>query len=332
MHNLTIIRDGKPGGLVGGSCCTIGNFDGVHQGHQRILQAITAAADQRNLSHRVVVTFFPHPLVVLGRVPSVRYLSTFHQRFALFERWGMTAVRLVRFTLDVAAMGAEEFFEKILIQQLDCRHLVLGPDTALGKDREGTIERLQEIAHRHSCTSEVVPCMMHVGSKISSRVIRDLVNEGAVEAAARLLGRPYSVESRVVKGDQRGRQLGFPTMNLMLTGRVPPRFGVYACVVTVGDDCYQAVANMGVRPTFGGSAPVLEAHLLGVNGVDLYRRRVEVHFIARLRDEMAFSGIDGLKQQIAHDCRAAIDCLSSGEGARWMAHISAHQSKSIAGG
>lgn len=302
-----------PAPLAGGSCCTIGNFDGVHQGHQRILQAVASAADQRHLSHRVVVTFFPHPLVVLKRVPSVRYLSTFHQRCALFERFGMTSVRLVRFTREIAMMRAERFFEEILIRQLDCRHLVLGPDTAVGKDREGTIERLQEIAERHNCTSEVVPCVMHEGAKISSRVIRNLVSEGAVEAAAALLGRPYSVESRVVQGDQRGRQIGFPTLNLKLTGRVPPRSGVYACFVTVGNKIYHAVANMGVRPTFGGSAPLLEAHLLGVTGLDLYRRRVEVFFIARLRDELTFSGIGDLKQQIIRDCAAATAILSADE-------------------
>lgn len=317
IHNLKVIRGGEPPTpLAGGSCCTIGNFDGVHQGHQRILQAVTSAADHHHLPHRVAVTFFPHPLVVLGRVPSVRYLSTFHQRCALFARFGMTSVRLVRFTEKVATMSAEQFFEEILIRQLDCRHLVLGPDTAIGKDREGTIERLQEIAARHHCTSEVVPCVMHEGTKISSRVIRNLVNEGAVEAAASLLGRPFSVESRVVRGDQRGRQIGFPTLNMMLTGRVPPRFGVYACLVTVGDDCYQAVANMGVRPTFGGNTPVLEAHIIGATGLNLYGRRVEVHFIARLRDEMTFPGLDALKQQIALDCEAATAVLSSHDGCR----------------
>lgn len=233
----------------------------------------------------------------------------------------MTAVRLVRFTPEVAAMGAEQFFEEILIRQLDCRHLVLGPDTAVGKDREGTIERLQEIADGFGCTSEVVPCVMHDGAKISSRAIRELVNQGDVTAASSLLGRPYGVESRVVRGNQRGRQIGFPTLNLTITGRVPPRFGVYACVVTVGDERYRAVANMGVRPTFGGTAPLLEAHLLGATGLDLYGRRVEVHFIARLRDEMTFSGLDELKHQIARDCEAATALLSGEDGVRWMARI-----------
>ena len=312
MRQPIIIRGSTPY-LSGeeGSCCTIGNFDGVHRGHREILRSLIEAADLRSISNRVVITFFPHPLVALKRVDSVKRLSTFRQRCSAFSQDGITAVRLVRFTPLIAAMSAEEFFSTVLIDQLRCRHLVLGPDTALGKDRSGTIDRLQEIAARYNCTTEVVPCVEQGGSKISSRAIRDLVQQGDMRAAAELLGRPYGVQGRVRRGDQRGRTIGFPTINIGLAGRVEPRFGVYGCIVLVDGKKYPAVANVGIRPTFGGSVPILEAHLLDLNEANLYGRLVEVLFIDRLRDEKKFSGIESLRGQIALDCAAARELLAT---------------------
>ena len=294
-----------------GSCCTIGNFDGVHRGHREILRSLTAAAEVRNIPNRVVITFFPHPLVALKRVDSVKRLSTFRQRWSAFSQDGITAVRLVRFTPVVAAMSAEQFFSTVLIDQLRCRHLVLGPDTALGKNRSGTIERLQEIAALYNCTTEVVPCVEEGGSKISSRAIRELVQQGDMRAAAELLGRPYGVQGRVRRGDQRGRTIGFPTINIGLAGRVEPKFGVYGCVVLIDGKKNLAVANVGIRPTFGGGMPVLEAHLLDTTEANLYGRLVEVLFIERLRDEQKFSGIESLRGQIALDCAAARELLAT---------------------
>lgn len=293
------------------SCCTIGNFDGVHLGHREIIKRLVTAAEARHIPHRIVITFYPHPLVALGRVDSVRRLSTFRQRLGAFSECGVTAVRSVRFTQEVAAMSAEEFFSAVLIGQLRCKHLVLGPDTALGKNRSGTLERLQEIAATHSCTTEVVPCVEHGGAKISSRIIRELVQQGEMAGAAELLGRPYSVQGRVRRGDQRGRTIGFPTINISLSGRVEPRLGVYACIVSIEGAQYQSVANVGVRPTFGVSAPVLEAHLLDLQDADLYGKLAEVFFVARLRDEKKFAGIESLREQITLDCAAAREYLIS---------------------
>ncbi len=293
-----------------GSCCTIGNFDGVHLGHRHLLSAVRSASDRLGLPNRIVITFHPHPLVVLGRLNHVRMLTTFRQRCVLFATLGITAVRLVRFSRRVAVLSAEEFFRAVIIEELACRHLVLGPDTALGRGREGTLDKLQEIAARHGCTTEVITCIeapasSHREGKVSSRRIRDEIAEGQVADAAVLLGRPFSVQGRVMHGDKRGRLIGFPTINISLAGRVIPRLGVYACLVTLNGSVYAAAANVGVRPTFGGNAPVLEAHLLGVEGLDLYGKRAEVHFLEYVRDEKTFSGIDALKEQIALDCRVA---------------------------
>jgi riboflavin kinase/FMN adenylyltransferase len=293
-----------------GSCCTIGNFDGVHLGHQYLLSAVRLASNRLDLPNRIVITFHPHPLMVLGRLNNVRMLTTFRQRCALFATSGITAVRQVRFSRGVAILSAEEFFRAVIIEELACRHLVLGPDTALGRGREGTLDKLQEIAGRYGCTTEVISCIeapagSHREGKVSSRRIREEIAEGQVADAAVLLGRPFSVQGRVMHGDKRGRLIGFPTINISLAGRVIPRLGVYACLVAVNESVYSAAANVGVRPTFGGNAPILEAHLLGVEGIDFYGKRAELYFLERVRDEKTFSGVDALKEQIKQDCHVA---------------------------
>jgi riboflavin kinase/FMN adenylyltransferase len=293
------------------ACLTIGAFDGVHRGHQALLSRLVAHARACGRAS-VVVTFFPHPSVVLrGRRPSF-YLSTPEEKGEYLATLGIDALVTHPFDHEVAAIRAADFVAA-LVRHARLVELWCGADFALGHNREGNVDFLRAAGARHGFTVEVQPPVLVDGEVISSTRIRQTLRDGAVEQAARLLGRPFRVAGQVVEGAKRGRQLGIPTANLAIWDeRATPAVGVYACRAHHGAWHGPAVVNIGFRPTFeGGEArPVVEAHLLDFSG-NLYGETLSLDFIARLRPETKFPGVDALLAQIRSDIEQARGILAA---------------------
>ena len=290
---------------------TIGTFDGVHRGHQRL---ITRMVESAHRHHRLsaVLTFHPHPRAVIAPgAPAPPYLTTTEERAAILESLGVDLLLFLPFTLELANMPAEDFVQ-MLYTRLRLGELWVGPDFALGHGRQGDVPFLRALGERLGYSLHVVEPMVEDGEIISSTRIRLLLQEGRVAEAARLLGRTYIMWGHVTTGDQRGRALGFRTANLHLDPeRAIPALGVYAVWACLGDGvcpqgpCYPAVANVGVHPSFGASRePLLEVHLMDYEG-DLYDRTLGIGFIERLRPEMTFPSKEALAAQIRQDIARA---------------------------
>jgi riboflavin kinase/FMN adenylyltransferase len=283
------------------SWLTIGSFDGVHLGHQEIIHKLTAGAHAVG-ALAVVLTFHPHPAVVLGKVKESHYLSTPEERAALLADLGVDLVITHPFNKQVAALSAREFME-LINSHLDIDQLWVGYDFALGKGRQGDIPTLRQIGVELGYTLDVIPPLTLDGEVVSSSRIRSLLFSGQVEEAGRLLGRPYRIGGIVVPGDGRGRTIGIPTANLEIWSELAvPQSGVYVCRAYVDGRAYGAVTNIGTRPTFETQNPVstVEAHILDLSE-DLYGRHVQLDFLQRLRDELRFPSVQALIEQIHVD-------------------------------
>jgi riboflavin kinase/FMN adenylyltransferase len=295
-----------PSNLRGG-IVTIGNFDGVHLGHQHVLEVLRSEAAGTGCC---VISFYPHPLRVLGRSHDLRYLSSVREKRDRLAALGVDLLYLMHFTPQIAAMSASTFIEQVLFRALNARVLVVGEDAAIGRGREGNLKFLQEHLPQYGIALRVVPKFESNGVRPSSRAIRGLLAQGDVSGAAVLLGRPFAISARVGHGDKRGSSIGFPTANIAAGSRLIPARGVYACRVALDGLQHNAVANIGTRPTFNGHGERLEVHILDYNPGRLYGRRVEVSFLGRLRDERRFESVDRLKQQIACDIAQARELLA----------------------
>jgi riboflavin kinase/FMN adenylyltransferase len=285
-----------------GGVATIGNFDGVHLGHEHIVRALTAHGHGRPAA---VITFYPHPVKVLTGSSEPRAISSIREKAERFGGLGVSLVYLVHFTRSISQMTAQQFIEEVLVKRLAIRGLVVGEDVAIGRKREGTLDYLAKELPKYSIQLHVVPQLQIAGVRPGSRIIRALLEQGEMERAQVLLGAPFTISARVGHGDKRGAQLGFPTANVALHRRLTPKRGVYACRVEVDGVKYRAVANVGVRPTFNGAGERLEVHLLDYSGESLYARRLKVTFLSFLRDEMKFDSAVQLKAQIEIDVQAA---------------------------
>lgn len=293
------------------SWLSIGVFDGVHRGHQEIIGALTAGARAAR-EPAAVVTFWPHPATVLGR-GSLRCLTTDDERAELLGSLGVDVVITHTFNEDVAATSARDFVAR-LKARLDFRHLLIGYDFALGKDREGNRRRLTEIGHELDFLVDVIPALGDESGVISSTEIRKLVATGDVAEASKLLGRPYGLRGPVVHGDSRGADLGFPTANIDYpTEKILPINGVYACWASVDGQRHAAAINVGVRPQFhdGGKVPLVEAHLLDFEQ-QIYGQDVQLEFVSRLRDERRFPSVPALVEQMHKDVQAVRQMLLNG--------------------
>lgn len=290
---------------------TVGNFDGLHVGHQRIVQTVTGRARALD-GQAAVYTFEPHPRKVLqpGRAP--RLLTTLEQKLELLEAAGVDVTIVEPFDREFARLPAERFVREILYERIDPLEVYVGYDFRYGRDREGSMRTLTELGPHLGFSVTIVPEVKLGSRDVNSTRIRELLEQGNVREAALLLGRPYTMRGRVVVGDRRGRTLGFPTMNLDPDNEVLPRSGVYAGHVRfldAGEPAagarFAAVTNVGRRPTFGASERVLtEAHLLDFSG-DAYGRSIEVTFEHQLRDERRFPDVESLRAQIAADAELA---------------------------
>ena len=286
-----------------GAALTVGNFDGVHLGHRRMIEQLVALA--RELGTRAIaVTFDPPPIAILapGRLPP--QLTTLSQKVELLQAIGVDEVIVCPTTRELLALTAEQFFEEVLVQQLGCRAIVEGPNFRFGKGRTGDTALLQKLCADRDLPITIVEAREVEGMMVSSSEVRAAIVAGQVAKAGRLLGRPYSISGSVEHGAERGRQLGFPTANLSGIETLLPPIGVYAGRTTVDGISYPVALNIGPNPTFGEDHLKVEAHLVGYSG-DLYGRVVTLDLLEFLRGVVKFSGVEALRTQLQHDIAEA---------------------------
>ena len=289
---------------------TIGSFDGVHRGHQSLIKQMVASAHAAG-SPAVVVTFYPHPAVVLRGIQEPYYLTSPDERADLLRDLGVDTIITLKFDLSLASQSAEEFMTN-LSNHIGLRELWVGPDFALGKGRQGTLPVLAGIGQNLGYTVNVVEQVSAGEERVSSRQIRSLIMDSKVKEAAEMLGRRYRVSGEVVHGDARGKQLGVPTANLQVwPERLLPANGIYATWVNRGGQHLASVTNVGIRPTFDNFAalPRVEAYILDFNQ-DIYREKIEVEFVEFFRPEIRYTSINDLLEQIHKDINQAREVLS----------------------
>jgi riboflavin kinase / FMN adenylyltransferase len=280
---------------------SIGSFDGVHRGHQALIKKLVAEA-HRSGHLAVVVTFFPHPAVVLRDISEPYYLTTPEEQAVLLAALGVDYLVTLTFDRALAAVSANDFVQ-MLSTHLGLRQLWVGSDFALGRNREGNVPRLRQIGESLGFDVHIMEPVMEEGETISSSLVRAALKAGRVKEAARLLGRNYSVTGIVIHGDGRGHQLGIPTANLSVwSQRLLPAFGIYATWVWAGGQRLASVSNVGIRPMFEKNdvTPRIEAHLLDFDQ-DLYGQELTLEFVDYHRGEQKFSSIEAMLEQIKHD-------------------------------
>ncbi len=285
---------------------TIGNFDGVHKGHQSLFQQVINKAKQIN-GTSVTITFDPHPLQALG-ISGPPLITRRDQKLELIEKCGIDVLLCIRFNMEFASITAHDFIEDILVNKIGMKAIIIGGDYSFGKDRLGNTELLKKEGNRLGFET-VISAWKHVtGSnheRISSTRIREIIMEGKVNQAYKYIGRHYQIRGKVIKGRQRGgSQLGFPTVNIKLHDELCPKLGVYAVAVETVKGDFKGVANIGFSPTFGDHQFTIEVHILDFNH-DIYDTRIRVNMIKRLRDEKKFAGIRELSDQIKKDIQKA---------------------------
>jgi len=291
---------------------TIGNFDGVHIGHQALFhQVIEKARALQGTS--IVMTFEPHPIRVLKQNNHPPLITLYEQKAELIAKTGIDILICIPFTREFASIPAKEFVEEILVKRIGMKAVIVGEDYTFGKNREGNLDLLKAYGKRIGFEVIVVKKIQTSNNsegKISSTGIRELISEGRVAEAQKLLGRHYQIRGTVMKGrDRGGRLLGFPTANINLYDELSPKTGVYAVAIECKGSKYNGVANIGYSPTFDDSIFTVEAHILDFND-DIYGQKIRVNFIKRLRDEKKFLNISELSDQIKKDINKARNILS----------------------
>lgn len=290
---------------------TVGTFDGVHRGHRDVVEKLVARANKLGIPS-VLVTFDPHPMEVVNPAAAPLLLTTREEKLEVLAETGLEYLAVVPFTAALSGFSADEFVSRVLRRCFRMTELLIGYDHGFGRQRAGNAEVLEELGKREGFRVEVIaPVASRGGQSISSTSIRRAVAGGDLGRAAESLGRPYSVSGKVVPGDQRGRTIGFPTLNL---GAPPPRKllppeGVYAVRAQTPKGQFGGMMNLGPRPTFGDAATSLEAHLFDTAG-DLYGEAVRLDFIARLRETRKFPSPEALRAQLATDERNARRALT----------------------
>jgi riboflavin kinase/FMN adenylyltransferase len=282
----------------------LGNFDGLHRGHMKIIDRVRRRAGERG-GAPAAMTFDPHPPRVVRPDKAPQLLMTKEQKVEAMARSGMQGLAVVRFTSELSHWEPEMFVRTVLAEWLHVVEVWVGANFLFGHNREGNFSVLRSLGARYGFRAEKIDPVRYKDFVVSSTRVRRLVSEGRVDEAGALLGHHYFIDGEVMHGAGRGRELGFPTANLRTDNELPPPSGVYATTVTIDEVVYASVTNIGTRPTFGqGDQVVIEVHIFDYSR-DLYGRQVRLSFHQRLRDERAFPDVDALKAQIDADCRSA---------------------------
>ena len=295
------------------SIVTIGTFDGVHIGHQEIIKNLVRNANSNN-NKSVILTFFPHPRMVLQKGSDLKLLSTLEEKIALLEKTGLDFLIIEPFTKDFSRLTALDFVRDILIQQLKIKKLVIGYDHHFGRNREGNFEQLTEYGSVYDFEVEEIPAQDIQNIAVSSTKIRKALEEGNIEKANTYLGYEFMLTGKVVHGRGLGKQWNYPTINIHIEEpyKIIPKSGVYVVKTTINNINVFGIMNIGYRPTVDGKYQTIEVHLLDFNA-DLYGKNIQVQLAHRLRDEQKFNSVDELFTQIKHDESKARELISNGK-------------------
>ena len=292
LHNLT-----PP---TSASVVTIGNFDGIHLGHQQVLEQLRLAAVQHKLPGTVII-FEPQPIEFFAPGKAPKRLSRFREKLAYLKSKQIDNLLCLRFNRDLAELYAEDFVKQILVERLKIRHLVIGDDFRFGKNRRGNFQLLQDCGEQYGFAVEKTETLLIDGARVSSTRIRESILNNDFEQASRLLGRPYSLSGKVCHGQKLGRGLGFPTINIKMGDKTLIVKGIFAVSVKgIDNRILQGVASIGTRPTINGVDTILEVFILDFDQ-DVYGYRVEVEFLHKIRDEQKFDSLQELKVHIEQD-------------------------------
>ncbi len=283
---------------------TIGNFDGVHLGHQKILSTVLKrASDIKGTS--MVMTFDPHPIKVLAPEKDLKLLMTFDEKIRLLEKSGIDVILCITFNKAFASLLPDEFIEHVLFEKIGAKDIIVGSNYSFGKNKRGTIDLLRRYGKKYDFTVKVVRSVKMNGMVVSSSTIRNLLMRGAVFETSKFLGRAYSVEGIVIKGKGRGKSLmNIPTANITTPVEITPREGVYAVRVGHKGNIYDGVANIGKNPTFGNGQTSYEVHILNFSG-NIIGEKIRIYFIERIRSERCFPNVKNLEEQIRKDIEQA---------------------------
>tara|TARA_R110000868_G_scaffold37111_6_gene131430 strand:- start:9425 stop:10366 length:942 start_codon:yes stop_codon:yes gene_type:complete len=310
MANLVYLKDIEHSS---NTVVTVGTFDGVHEGHRALMETVVKKAKKRN-ARSVVVTFDPHPRTIISsKSGSIRLLTSLQERAEILESIGIDELCVIPFTRDFSLLSSEDFVKDEIYQKIGISEFVIGYDHHFGRDRSGTIETLENLAPELDFDVYVVSKKEMGELTISSTVIRNSIQqEGDMSQAAKLLGRPYMLNGVVIHGDERGRQIGFPTANLQPEhpDKIIPKNGIYAVMVRVDEIWYKGMMNIGIRPTFDGDTKTLEVNIFDFSQ-SIYGKTVQIRFFDRIRDEKKFSGMEELKAQLQLDKKNSLDVLKS---------------------
>lgn len=289
--------------LKPGSALTIGNYDGVHLGHQEILKKLIKIAQKKNLIP-TVLTFDPHPVKVLAPQISTKMINTSEQKIGLLQSLGIQVIVLQKFDEEFAKIKPEVFFEKHLLKHLNAKHIMVGYDFTFGVKRSGTIETLELLAYDKNIDVDIVPAKLSGSTLVSSSLIRNLIKEGNVKLAHKYLLRPFFIDGIVIHGHKRGTALGIHTANLSTENELLPQDGVYATLADYRGKTYKSVTNIGFNPTFHNTERSIETHIFDFD-TDIYDKNLRLSFIERLRGEIKFASPEALIKQIGKDIEEA---------------------------
>jgi len=286
---------------LGLTAVAIGNFDGLHLGHQKIIESLVREAKQLKLKS-IVLTFSPHPEKILGQ-ETIRMIQTINQRLRGLEQLGVEVTLIIPFHDDFFRLGPEEFIQKILIDRLKTRLVIVGADFRFGYGRQGNPDYLVKAGEKAGFKVKIIPPVVLDGEVVSSSLIRQLLEKGEIDLAARFLGHPYEIEGLVIKGDSRGQILGLPTANIEPKNEILPP-GVFISESQVQDRVFPSVTNIGFRPTFGSTSQTVESHLLNFSGT-LYGQEIKTRLLKKIREERKFPDAESLREQILKDIEQA---------------------------
>lgn len=290
---------------------TIGTFDGVHLGHQKILQRVCNIAEITN-GTSVIITFWPHPrLVLYPEETDLKLLSTFKEKAKLFQDFGIDHLIKIHFTESFARLTSQEFIDQILVKAVGTKKLVIGYDHRFGNDREGGFQHLVDNANNYGFEVEEIPRQEVENIGISSSKIRKALFEGEIESANEFLGRPYNISGQVVKGDQIGRDMGFPTANILVDDafKLIPSVGIYAVKVGISGEAFKGMLYIGSRPTLNRSRQSIEVNIFDFDK-NIYNEKINIFFYSQLRKDAKFDNLDQLKAQLEKDKIAATHALN----------------------
>jgi riboflavin kinase/FMN adenylyltransferase len=293
-RELARVAPGRP------SAVTIGVFDGVHRGHQHLVASLCERAKAEGLA-AVALTFNPHPRTVLRPGIAVTYLTSLEERVELLQALGLDAVGVLAFTSELAQLSPRDFLA-LLVDELQMRLLMVGPDFAMGRNRSGTIGVMRQVGEELGFRVEVAPLLAEDGEKVGSSSVRQALSQGNVTLVTRLLGRPFSLRGPVITGDRRGRTLGFPTANIAIgLDRALPEYGIYVTRAYVRENVYESCTSIGIRPTFDVEPrPTVETFIIDFDE-DIYGQEMRIELLERLRGELKFESVDDLVAQMHRD-------------------------------